>query len=105
AWTGENTNTFLCIDCVEDLINKVQNGILTGDKNIIWAINKMKREEFFDLFKNSDKLTQLDKSEIDKIQKEMENYLKNKISTFGGLELLKKFKEKMEGENEKIKKI
>lgn len=91
GWTGDNTDTILCKQCVEDLLSLTQNGILRNDKNIIWLTNKMRRSEFFNQFENSS-LPESDKEEAKNIHKKVE---KKKV-TFADLGVLQELKEKME---------
>jgi hypothetical protein len=101
AWTGKDTNTCLCLSCVNDLLELVQNGILSNDKNLTWIVNKMRREQTFDIFRSNANLTPEDKSEVDRIEKSVERSKEKKITTFGDLEILQNLKAKMEAENDK----
>jgi hypothetical protein len=76
----------------------VQTGLLMDDKNIVWLINRMRRTEVFDVFKNSEKLSTDDKKEVERIEKKVERSEEKKITTFGDLEVLQKLKAKMEEE-------
>lgn len=97
AWTGKDTNTCMCSDCVRDLLDLVQTGLLQDDKNISWMVNKMRRTEVFDVFRGSEKLSPTEKEEVNKIEKKVERSDK-KVVTFGDLEVLQKLKAKMEEE-------
>lgn len=101
AWTGEKTDTVLCRKCVEDLFHLVQNGLLRGDKNITWRVNKLRREQVFDVFKESPALKPEEKEEVEKIEKRVERSPDKKITTFGDLKVLQDLKAKMEEENGK----
>lgn len=96
AFTGNKTDTCLCMSCVRDLLDMVQTGILTGDKNITWLVNKMKRDETFDVFKNSERLQPEEKKVVGEIQKRVEKSQEKKITTFGDLQVLQDLKAKME---------
>jgi hypothetical protein len=98
AFTGQKTDTCLCQSCIQDLLELVQTGILMGDKNLSWLVNKMRREQVFDVFRSSDKLTSDDKEEVARIEKKVERSPEKKITTFGDLEVLQKLKAKMEEE-------
>ncbi len=92
GWTGEKTNTVLCLSCIRDILELAQNGILTGDKNITWITKKIQRNEFFSRFQESPHLNDEDKQTA-VIHKNMEN---KKVTTFGDLEALQELKRKME---------
>lgn len=94
AFTGNKTNTHLCLNCVKDLLEFTQNKLLVNDKNITWIINKMKREELFSNFYDSPNLSSNEKKEVTKIHKKIENSPKKK-ATFADLGVLQKLKEKM----------
>lgn len=102
AWTGEKTTSSLCNQCIQDLLNMVQTGILMGDKNINYQVNKMKRNTMFESFTSSAALNPSEIQVVEKIQKKIENNPKH-VSTFGDLEVLQQLKKKMEDEeNSKI---
>lgn len=101
AWTGEKTDTVLCQKCVEDLLDLVQTELLTDDKNISWRVNKLRREQVFDTFKNSPSLQPEEKKEVERIEKKVERSPEKKITTFGDLKVLQDLKAKMEEENGK----
>jgi hypothetical protein len=101
AWTGEKTDTLLCIQCITDLLDLVQTGLLTDDKNISWRVNNLRRKEVFDVFKESPVLDKEDKEKVEKIEKRVERSPEKKITTFGDLKVLQDLKAKMEGEDGK----
>ena len=101
AWTGEKTDTVLCQKCVEDLFHLVQNGLLRDDKNMTWRVNKLRREQVFDVFKESPVLNPGEKDQVEKIEKRVERSPDKKITTFGDLKALQDLKAKMEEENGK----
>ncbi|MFW6311054.1 MAG: hypothetical protein ACOC1K_02340 [Nanoarchaeota archaeon] len=92
ALSGEKTNTFMCNGCAEALIQFVTHGILSGDKNMIWLTNKMKRKQIFNSFDDSSFLNRVEKENVKQIEKKVEK----KKATFGDIEALQKLKEKME---------
>jgi len=98
ALTGKETNTCLCNQCIKDLLDMVQTGLLMDDKNIVWIINKMRRTEVFDTFRASEKLNPEEKKEVDRIEKAVEKSPVKKITTFGDIEVLQQLKAKMEAE-------
>lgn len=100
AFTGKKTDTCLCKGCIEDLLNMVQMGLLNGDNNINWKVNKMKREEVFDVFKNSEALEPEEKEKINRIEKRVERSQDKKITTFGDLKALQDLKKKMENNDQ-----
>lgn len=98
GWQGEKTDTTLCLNCIQDLLNMVQMGLLHGDKNINWRVNKLRREEVFDVFKSSDNLNVEEKEKVEQIEKRVERSQKKKVTTFGDLQVLQELKAKMEKE-------
>lgn len=94
AWTGEKTTTHLCLGCIEDLLHMVENGILCGDKNLIWIINQMRRDTVFSAFKESPAFNDEEKKKIDDIKKQADK----KKMTFADLDVLQQLKAKMEAE-------
>lgn len=101
AWTGENTNTLLCADCIGDLLNMVQTGMLTGDKNLVWKVNNMRRKAIFNHFSENPHLDEQEKQTVKDIEKRVEASKEKKITIFGDLEVLQKLKAKMESEDGK----
>ena len=98
AFTGEKTDTVLCMTCIQDLLDMTQTLLLTGDKNIEWRLNKLRRESVFNTFKESEKLEPEEKEQVEKIEKRVERSKIKKITTFGDLEVLQNLKLKMEDE-------
>jgi len=96
AWTGEKTDTVMCLDCITDLLDMVQTGLLTNDKNIAWKVNKMRRGEVFDQFKESKNLNPEEKELVQDIEKRVEKSQKKVVTTFGDLQVLQDLKAKME---------
>ena len=100
ACTGEKTNTYLCMECIQNLLSLVTNGLLIGDKNIIYQVNKLQRNQAFSGF--LEKLpNEEDKKKVEDIQKKTEESKKHKM-TLGDLGVLQDLKKKME-EKEKNK--
>jgi hypothetical protein len=100
AFTGDKTDTCLCMNCVRELLDMVQMGLLNGDKNITWKINKMRREDAFDVFKSSPVLELEEKEEVERIEKRVERSPNKKVTTFGDLKVLQDLKAKMEAEQD-----
>jgi len=100
AWTGEKTDTVLCQECIQNLLNLVERGLLYSDKNITYQVNRMKRSTIFDTFANNDSLDTEEKEKVKKIQRHVENNPKHK-ATLGDFKVLQDLKEKMEKENKK----
>ncbi len=100
AWTGEKTTTHLCQQCVQDLLNMVQTGIIMGDKNINYQVNKMRRNTFFESFTSSPSLNPTEIKVVENIQEKVEKAPQHK-ATFGDLEVLQQLKKKMEDEEAK----
>jgi len=100
GWVGEKTNTYLCQQCVQDLLNMVQTGILMGDKNINYQVNKMRRNTFFETFTSSQSLNPTEIKVVENIQEKVEKSPQKK-ATFGDLEVLQQLKKKMEEDEKK----
>jgi hypothetical protein len=94
AWQGEKTTTFLCADCIKQILDMVTTGILMGDKNIVWITKQMQRDQVFTHFKESPKLDDKEKEEVKEIQKHADK----KKMTFADLGVLQQLKAKMEAE-------
>ena len=84
--------------CIQDLLDLAQSGLLTGDKNIVWRVNKLRREETFDVFKESERLQPEEKKQVEEIEKRVEKSQEKKITTFGDLKVLQDLKAKMEAD-------
>jgi len=102
AWTGEKTDTKLCQSCIQHLLDLVSLGLIMGDQNITYQVNKMKRNAMFESFTSSPALNPSEINVVEKIQKKIEKNPKH-VTTFGDLEVLQNLKKKME-EDEKKKK-
>ena len=94
AWRGEKTTTFLCQDCIKNLLDLVTTGILMGDKNITWIVNQTRRDQVFDTFKESPVIDEEEKKKVEVIKKKADQ----KKMTLGDLGVLQALKEKMEKE-------
>lgn len=92
GFTGEKTDTCLCHTCVTQLLELTQNGIFSGDKNISYQMNQMRRDEVFKQFE-SDTIDEGRKEEVKQLKKKVN---KQKGATFGDLEALQKLKEEMD---------
>lgn len=95
AFTGQKTTTYLCQDCVKELLDFVSTGLITGDQNIAYQINKMRRTEMFSAFTENPALDEHEKETVKEIQKNVEQNKKH-VATFGDLEVLQNLKKKME---------
>jgi len=100
GWTGEKTDTTLCLSCIKDLLDLAQNGILRDDKNIVWLTKKMARSRFFSQFQESDKLNHKEKKDVKEIEHKVE---KKQVTTFADLGVLQDLKKKMEEESKNTK--
>jgi hypothetical protein len=98
AWTGEKTDTCLCLECIQDLLKVFQFAILDGNKHMVWLSNQMQRDEVFQTFDESPNLNEAEKDQVKDIKKKVDK--DKKITTFGDLEVLQKLKKKMENEKE-----
>jgi len=97
GWTGEKTDTTLCLKCIKDLLDLAQNGILRGDKNIIWLTNKMQRSQYFSTIQKSEKVSIQEKEQV----KEIENRVDKKKVTFADLGVLQDIRKKLVEENDR----
>jgi hypothetical protein len=100
GWQGDKTTTFLCQGCIKELLDLVTNGLMMGDKNISYQVNKNRRAELFNHFVESPNLNTDEKKEVQEIQKKVE---KKHVATFGDLTVLQQLKEKMEKEESESK--
>lgn len=98
AFTGKGTTTYLCQDCVKELLDFVSTGLLMGDKNIVYQINKMRRTSMFNHFNENPALNEHEKKTVKEIQSNVEKNKKH-TATFGDLEVLQNLKKKMEQNN------
>lgn len=94
GFTGQKTDTCMCMKCCEDLLNMVQTGILMGDKNINYQVNQMRRDQVFNHFTENPKIDDAEKEQVKEIKKRVDK--KKGITTFGDLEVLQRLKKKME---------
>lgn len=94
AWQGEKTTTYLCMDCIKDLLDLVTTGLLMGDKNITWIVKQSQRDQVFSAFKSSPVLSEEEKTKVEVIKKQVDK----KKMTLGDLGVLQALKEKMEKE-------
>jgi hypothetical protein len=97
GWTGEKTDTTLCLSCIKDLLDLTQNGILRGDKNIIWLTKKMQRSRFFSAVQENDNVSENNKEKVKEIHKKVEK--NKKVTTFADLGVLQDIKKQMEENN------
>jgi hypothetical protein len=98
GYTGQKTDTCMCHQCCQDLLNLVTNGMLCGDKNLNYQVNQMRRDEVFNHFSESPNLVEQDKKKVEDIKKKVDK--DRKITTFGDLEALQELKKKMERAHE-----
>lgn len=94
AWKGEKTTTYLCQDCIKNLLDLVTTGILMGDKNLTWIVNQTRRDQVFNTFKESPVIDEEEKKKVEVIKKKADQ----KKMTLGDLGVLQALKEKMEKE-------
>jgi len=100
GWTGEKTTTHLCQQCVQELLDMVMTGIMMGDKNINYQVNKMKRNTVFESFTSSPSLSPTEIKVVENIQQRVEKSPQKK-ATFGDIEVLQQLKKKMEEDEKK----
>jgi hypothetical protein len=102
GWQGEKTTTNLCQQCIQDLLNMVTNGLLHGEKNITYQVNKMQRTAAFENFTSNPALGNDEIKVVETIQKKVETNNKH-VMTLGDLDVLKDLKAKMDAEEAKKK--
>jgi len=88
----------MCLQCCQDLLDLVTNGMLCGDKNLNYQVNQMQRDSIFSRFNESPAIDDEAKTKVKEIKKRVDK--DRKITTLGDLEVLQELKKKME-ENEK----
>jgi len=96
AWTGEKTDTCLCLECIQDLLKVFLFAISDGDKHMVWLSNQMQRDQVFQTFDESPSLNEDEKDQVKEIKKKVDK--DKKITTFGDLKVLQELKKKMENE-------
>ena len=92
--TGEKTDTCLCFQCCQDLLNLVTNGMLCGDKNLIYHVKQLERDTVFSHFDKSPHLNEDEKKSVKEIKKRVDKT--RVVTTFGDLGVLQDLKKKME---------
>ena len=95
GFTGKKTDTCMCHQCCQDLLNLVTNGMLCGDKNLNYQVKQMQRDSVFNTFQESPNLDEQDKQKAKDIKKKVDK--DRVVTTFGDLEALQALKKKMEG--------
>ena len=95
GFTAEKTDTCMCHQCCQDLLNLVTNGMLCGDANLNYQVKQMQRDSVFGTFQESSNLDEQDKQKVKEIKKRVDK--ERVVSTFGDLEALQELKKKMEG--------
>lgn len=98
GFTGQKTDTCMCHQCCQDLLNLVTNGMLCGDKNMNYQVNQMQRDAAFKPFLDSPAIDDEAKEKVKEIKKKVDK--DRKITTFGDLETLQELKKRMEEEGE-----
>ena len=97
AWTGEKSDTVLCMPCILDLLNLVTAGMMDGDKNILWMVNKLKKQDPNWLNGGfSDRTDPAEKELVEEIDKGVQKSQEKVVTTFGDIPALQALKEKME---------
>jgi hypothetical protein len=95
GFTGQKTDTCMCMKCCQDLLDLTQTGILMGDKNMNYQVKQMQRDSVFNTFQESSNLDEQDKQRAKEIKKKVDK--SRVVTTFGDLEALQELKKKMEG--------
>jgi len=98
GFTAEKTDTCMCMQCCQDLLDLTQTGMLMGDKNLVYQVKQMQRDEVFKHFDDSPAIDDEAKKEVKEIKKRVDK--DRKITTLGDLQVLQDLKKKMEGQQE-----
>jgi len=98
GFTGQKTDTCMCHQCCQDLLNLVTNGMLCGDKNLNYQVKQMQRDQVFNTFIESPAIDDEAKEKVKEIKKKVNK--DRKITTLGDLQVLQDLKKKMESGNE-----
>jgi hypothetical protein len=93
GFTGEKTDTTLCMNCIHELLEMVQNGFLLNDINIVYQVKQTQRDYIFNSFTESKDISVEEKKKVTEIKKRVD---KKRVATFGDLEVLQQLKKKME---------
>ena len=97
AWTGEKSDTVLCMHCITDLLDLVTLGMMEGDKNILWMVNKLKKQDPNWLNSGfSNRTDPVEKELVEEIDKGVQKSQEKVVTTFGDIPALQALKEKME---------
>lgn len=96
GFTGVKTDTCMCRQCCDDLLNMVTTNMLCGDNNITYQVNQMQRDEAFKPMFESPAIDDEAKEKLKEIKKRVDK--DKKITTFGDLQVLQDLKKKMEQE-------
>lgn len=98
GFTGQKTDTCMCMRCSQDLLNLVTNGMLCGDKNLNYQVKQMQRDSVFQQFDDSPAIDDEAKAKVKEIKKRVDK--DKKITTLGDLQVLQDLKKKMESGDE-----
>lgn len=98
GFTGQKTDTCMCHQCCQDLLNLVTNGMLCGDKNLNYQVKQMQRDQVFSHFDESPAIDDEAKEKVKEIKKRVDK--DRVITTLGDLEVLQELKKKMESTGE-----
>jgi len=98
GYTGQKTDTCMCHQCCQDLLDLTVNGMLCGDKNLNYQVNQMQRDQVFSHFDESPAIDDEAKAQVKEIKKRVDK--DRKITTLGDLEVLQELKKKMESNGE-----
>lgn len=99
AYTGENTETFMCLEAVQAFIAWFQNKVLHGDKNVAWVIKGIRTKETISAIRK--KLPdEADQKVIDVIEKKAQHPGRATYS-LGEMSALQALQEKLKAQEEK----
>lgn len=96
GYTGQKTDTVMCLDAVEAFIAWLQHKILTGDKHVSWVVGDMRRKEVIEVVRK--KLpSQEDKKKIDTLEK-ISKHPKRATMSLGDMTALQELKQKLKNQ-------
>jgi len=96
GYTGQKTDTVMCLDAVEAFIAWLQHKILIGDKHISWVVGDMRKKEFIKVVR--EKLpAQEDQQRIDILEK-ASKHPKRATMSLGDMSALQELQQKLKNQ-------
>lgn len=98
AYTGQKTDTVMCLESVQAFIVWTQNKILSGDKHLSWVMGDMKRKEVIKTIK--EKLPNKEDQEKIAVLEKISKKPQRATMSLGDLTVLQQLKEKLKVQEE-----